>query len=315
MITMKKFLKSREISVIIPLLAVIIIPTIFYPAQFLSFQNIVDMLRSISYSIIVAVGMTYVVISSNLDLSVGSTMTITGMVTGYFLMNGMAVFPAILIGIATSLVIGFLNGYMCVNLNINSLIATLGTQYVCKGLVYVMSGGASFYPFPKEFTVFGKGKLWGIPYSVFFAAFIVIIAIYVLEQTSYGRSIYALGGNGEAARLAGLNVSSLRRSLYVLIAVLSGLTGILKASRLGTSSPESGTGVEMSIIAGVIIGGASLSGGVGNMLGTVLGVSLMEILKNALVIMRISSYWQNVATGILMIIAVSVDSIRNSKKK
>ena len=312
---MKKFLKSREISVIIPLLAVIIIPTIFYPAQFLSFQNIVDMLRSISYSIIVAVGMTYVVISSNLDLSVGSTMTITGMVTGYFLMNGMAVFPAILIGIATSLVIGFLNGYMCVNLNINSLIATLGTQYVCKGLVYVMSGGASFYPFPKEFTVFGKGKLWGIPYSVFFAAFIVIIAIYVLEQTSYGRSIYALGGNGEAARLAGLNVSSLRRSLYVLIAVLSGLTGILKASRLGTSSPESGTGVEMSIIAGVIIGGASLSGGVGNMLGTVLGVSLMEILKNALVIMRISSYWQNVATGILMIIAVSVDSIRNSKKK
>lgn len=312
---MKKLLKSREISVIIPLLAVIIIPTIFYPSQFLSFQNIVDMLRSISYSIIVAVGMTYVVISSNLDLSVGSTMTITGMVTGYFLMNGMAVLPAVLIGIATSLLIGFINGYMCVNLNINSLIATLGTQYVCKGLVYVMSGGASFYPFPKEFTVFGKGKLWGIPYSVFFAAIIVIIAIYVLEQTSYGRSIYALGGNGEAARLAGLNVSSLRRSLYVLIAVLAGLTGILKASRLGTSSPESGTGVEMSIIAGVIIGGASLSGGVGNMLGTVLGVSLMEILKNALVIMRISSYWQNVATGILMIIAVSVDSIRNSKKK
>lgn len=312
---MKRILKSREVSVIIPLLLVIIIPTVIYPAQFLSFQNIVDMLRSISYSIIVAVGMTFVVISSNLDLSVGSTMTITGMVSGYFLMKGMAVFPAILIGVATAFLIGYLNGFMVVNLKINSLIATLGTQYVCKGLVYVMSGGASFYPFPDAFTVFGKGKLWGIPYSVFFAAVIVIIAAYVLKQTVYGRSVYALGGNGEAARLAGLNVARLRRSLYVLIAVLSGITGILKASRLGTASPESGTGVEMSIIAGVIIGGASLSGGVGNMIGTVLGVSLMEILKNALVIMRISSYWQNVATGVLMIIAVSMDSIRNRRKK
>lgn len=312
---MKKILKSREISVIIPLLLVIIIPTIIYPVQFLSFQNIVDMLRSISYSIIVAVGMTFVVISSNLDLSVGSTMTITGMVTGYFLMNDMAVVLAIAIGVATALLIGFLNGFMVVNLKINSLIATLGTQYVCKGLVYVMSGGASFYPFPDTFTILGKGKLLGIPYSVYFAAVIVIIAAYVLSQTVYGRSVYALGGNGEAARLAGLSVAKLRRSLYVLIAVLSGITGILKASRLGTSSPESGTGVEMSIIAGVIIGGASLAGGVGNMLGTVLGVSLMEILKNALVIMRISSYWQNVATGVLMIIAVSMDSIRISRKK
>ena len=191
---MKRFLRSRIISVLIPLLVVILIPSILYPETFLGFQNVVDMLRSISYSVIIATGMTLVVISGNLDLSVGSTLTITGMITGYFLMNEMAVLPAILIGIAAALLIGTLNGFMIVNLKINSLIATLGTQYVCRGFVYVMSGGSSFYPFPETFTVFGKGTLWNIPYSVFFAAAIVIIAALVLSKTVFGRQVYAIGG-------------------------------------------------------------------------------------------------------------------------
>ena len=214
-----------------------------------------------------------------------------------------------------ALAVGLINGILVVRVGIDSLIATLGMQYICKGIVNVVSKGNSYYPFPDSFNALGKGNLLGIPYSVYIAAAVLLVCIYILRKTVFGRSVFALGGNSEAARLAGLNVKKLRMILYCIVALLAGFVGILTAARMGTSSATAGDGMELLIIAGVIIGGASLRGGVGSLWGTLFGVSLMEVLKNALVMLHITAYWQNVLIGTLMIVAVSLDCIRNRKNR
>ena len=308
----RRLFKRKEMGTLIPLLAIVIITSILNPI-FLNLDNIVDLLRNISYTLIVAIGMTYMIISGNLDLSVGSIITLGGMATGFCLVHGVPVALSILMGIIVATAIGFLNGWLVVKLNIPSIIATLGTMYIAKGIVLVVSKGTPYYPFPKSFNAIGQSNLLGVSYSVYIAAILSVIFGYMLEHTTYGRKVMALGGNPEATRVAGVNIGKLRFSIYCLIAALAGFVGILMAARLSSSMANAGDGKEMTVAAAAIIGGASIWGGVGSIWGTIIGVAIMEVITNALVILRVSAYWQSIMIGLIMILAVSLDTLQANR--
>ncbi len=310
----KSVAKKPEFSVAVFLVVISIVTTLISPV-FMSADNVIGLLRNISYSAILGIGMTYVVTAGNLDLSIGSTLTITGMATGLCLVSGLPVPVSILLGLLVAFIVGALNALLVLKLGVPSIIATLGMQYISKGVVFVVSKGTPYYPFPKSFNSLGQSRAFGIPISVYIAIVFVVVFYFIFKHTTYGRKVCAIGGNYEAARLSGIKVKRMTASVYVLVAVLAGFVGILMASRMGSSAANTGEGKEMLIIAAVVIGGTSLKGGIGSMIGTVLGVTLMEVLTNALVIVRVSAYWQNVLIGLMMVFAVSSDYFRRKNIK
>jgi len=273
-------------------------------------SNILDVLRSISFTVIVAVGMTFVLISSGLDLSVGSAVGLTGMITGWGLVNGLPIIICILLGVLTGVVIGLINGFIIVKFKIPPLIVTLGMMYIARGAVYVISKGRPFYPFPEAFKRIGQGTLFGIPYSIFIALIVILIGHFILNYTTFGRCVMAIGGNEETARTSGININGTKVLIYTIVSALCAISGILVASRLSSSQANAGNGWEMTVIASVIIGGTSLFGGAGSVIGTVIGVSIMTVLTNAMVLMNVSVYWQNIVVGAIIILAVGIDTYR-----
>jgi len=301
-------LKRREMRIFIPLVLFVIITSLVNPT-FLNIKNITDLLRNTSYMWIVGCGMVIMLISGNLDLSVGASISAAGMVVGGLLVNGVPISLAIIIALAVSVMIGAFNALLVVKLKIPSVIATLGTMYVVNGLVLVFTEGKPYLSLPKEFLIFGQGKLLGVAYTVYFAIVCIILFSYIVKNTTYGRKLVAFGGNQEASRIAGINIAKIQVSVYILLAVMAGITGILFASRNASAQPTVGAGKELSIAAGVIIGGVSIFGGVGSVSGAVIGLAFMVVITNALIMMRVSAYYQNVFLGLIMILAVSVDTV------
>lgn len=289
-----------------------IITAIINPV-FISRANLIDVGRTISFTLIVAVGMTFVLISGGLDLSVGSQIGLSGMITGWALVQGLPVPVAIIMGIGTGLLFGVLNGAVIVRFHIPSLIVTLGSMYIARGIVFIISRGRPFYPFPDSFKILGQGTFGGIPFSVFFAFLMVIIGHYVLTNTVFGRSVVALGGNEEASRVSGLHTNRIKTAVYMISGVCASFTGILMASRLSSSQAGAGTGWELTVIASVIIGGTSMYGGSGSVIGTVIGAAIMSVLTNAMVLMNVSIYWQNIFVGFIIILAVGLDTYQRRK--
>jgi len=305
---MRNLLKRREMSIFIPLVLFIVITSLVNPT-FLKIKNITDLLRNTSYMWIVGCGMFVMLVSGNLDLSVGAIIAAAGMVVGGLLVNGAPITLAIIIALVFSAMIGSFNALLVVKFKIPSVIATLGTMYVVNGLVLVFTEGKPYLSLPKEFLVFGQGKLFGVAYTVYFAILCIIVFSYVIKNTTYGRKLVAFGGNQEASRIAGINTAKVQVSVYILLALMAGITGILLASRNGSAQPTVGAGKELAIAAGVIIGGVSIFGGVGSVMGAVIGLALMEVITNALIMMRVSAYYQNVFLGLIMILAVSIDTL------
>ena len=186
-------------------------------------------------------------------------------------------------------------------------------MYIARGVVNVLTKGEPYYPLPDAFKALGQGTLAGIPYSVFLALVIVAVSHFIIKKTSYGRSLMAVGGNKEASRLSGINVKRILFTAHVYVAVLAGFVGVILASRLSSAQPNSGDGWEMTAVAAVIIGGTSMYGGYGSVLGTILGCAMMEVLSNAMVLLHVSVYWQKIAIGIIMIAAVGMDTFRLRK--
>ena len=309
---LSKFLHAKEISIFIPFLMLCLITAIANPV-FVRWINVLDNLRSISFYAIVGVGMTFIIIGAGIDLSVGSTIALTGVITGGAMVIGIPVFPAILLGLLTGIIVGLINSSIIIFLKLPPFIATLGTMYIAKGIVYILTKGKPFYPFPDEFLYLAQGKLLGIPYTIFVAAIVVAIGIYLLKNSVFGRSILAIGGNELTARTSGINVNKMKMLSYVMTSFLCAITGILLASRLSSATANAGDGWEMTIIASVIIGGTSMAGGSGSIVGTLIGCGIMTVLSNAMVLLSISAYWQNVVVGVIIIIAVSIDTFRRRK--
>lgn len=257
---------------------------------FLSLPNVLNVLRTTSYVLIIASMTTMVMISGGLDLSVGAQMGLGGILVGTFMVNGVPVVAAILLTLAINALIGLANGYFVVRRKIPAMIATMGTMYIARGICNAMTKGMPVYPLPKEFAPLGNGHLFGIPLVVFIAGAVALLAHLALKHTVFGRDVYSVGGNADAARLSGIPVQKIKMATYVLNSLAATFTGIVMTSRIESAQVTLGTGYEMTVIASVVIGGTSTLGGSGSILGTIIGATLMAVVENGMVLMRISVY-------------------------
>lgn len=311
--TGRKIFQMKESGIIIPTVLFIIIVAIINPA-FISSANLFNVFRSTGFTLITALGMTLVLIAGGLDLSVGSVLALGGCVAGMALVNlELPVFAAVLLGCLTGTLIGLLNGYVIVKCKIPALIMTLGMMYMARGIVYIVTEGVPIYPLPKEFQAIEQNDLLGIPNVVWLCAVLAVCVHFFLRKTVIGRSIYAAGGNPEAARMSGINLNKINIICYSVTGTLAALTGIMMSSRLGSAQPNGGNGYEMTVIAAVIIGGTSTTGGIGTVLGTVIGALFMNVLSNAMTILKVSVYWQNFVVGFILVFAVILDQYKRNK--
>ncbi len=306
----KRFLNKQESSIIIVLVIYIIFVSIVN-SRFISSGNIFNILRSSGFALITIVGMSLVLITGGLDLSVGSVLALGGVIAGLVAKNGGGTLLAVLAGIGVGAIIGALNGFIVVKVKIPPLIVTLGMQYIVRGMVSVITKGVPVYPLPKTFTRIEQFKLFGaIPFVVNVALVIAIIFHIVLNHTSYGRAVYAVGGNEEAAKISGIDTGQTKFFVYFITSTLAAVSGVLMAMRLGSGEAAVGTGFELTVICGAVIGGISIMGGTGTILGAILGGLFMEVLTNSLTLMRISVYWQQLVVGTILILAVVLDQYK-----
>ncbi|GAA0181141.1 ABC transporter permease [Clostridium sediminicola] len=302
-------MQKQESSIAIVLVVYVLLVSL-KNTTFISPGNIFNILHSSGFSLITIVGMTLILITGGLDLSVGSVLALGGVVTGLACKAGLPVPIAMLLGVITGVMIGAINGGIIVKTGIPPLIVTLGMQYAARGLVSVVTKGIPIYPLPKEFTNLSNIKPAGIPFVVILAIIIAIIFQVILKMTSFGRAVYAVGGNEEAAKISGINTDMTKFKVYVLTSTLAALAGVFMAARLGSAEAAAGTGYELTVICGAIIGGTSTFGGMGSIFGAVLGGLFMEVLTNSLTLMRISVYWQQLVVGTILILAVLLDQYK-----
>ncbi|MHB1457975.1 MAG: ABC transporter permease [Armatimonadota bacterium] len=307
-----KIISIPEVGILVPLIVICLVFSHINPT-FYSGSNIINILRNISCTGLIAIPMTYVFIAAGLDLSVGAVAGLAGVISGLAMMAGLPIPIAVACGLALGITVGLLNGIVAVYLKIPSFIVTLGMLYIARGMIYVLTSGENVYPLPVAFTEFGKASIAGIPYSVFILVIVALIADFVLRKTTYGRKIYAVGGNEEVASLAGINVKRIRLSTYILVALTSAGAGILLSARLGTAASAAGETWEMQSISAVIIGGTSMFGGVGTIYGVMLGAITMGVLSTGMTLVDVSTYWQNVVLGAIMVTAVGIDQLRRSR--
>jgi ribose transport system permease protein len=310
----RSFLAGEQSSLLIFLLAVIIIFTILEPS-FFQLGNAINVMRQISVLAICAFGMTFVIISQGLDLSVGAASALAGVVASLVARElGPVYGPAagIVAGLVTGAAVGLVNGIIITLFGISPLITTLGTMTIVRGLAYILTGGVSLYGVPDTFQVLGRGYLIGniLPIPVAVMILVFILAYVALNFTSLGRYTYAIGGNEEAARLSGIRVGTIKRWIYVLVGLAAGLSGVVLASRLGAGQAASGTGFELDVITAVVLGGVSMSGGEGRLEGTLMGVLIIGILANGLILMDVQPYYQLVIKGMALLLAVGLDRLR-----
>jgi ribose transport system permease protein len=276
---------------------------------FLSAQNLVNLLLATSILAIVAVFTTMLMISGGLDLSVGSVVALSGVVIAV-LQPLVGIWPAALGGLLAGVLVGIINGWLVTGWGINAVITTLGTLYVARGVAFVLSDGLTKPVFDEGFAALGGGLLFGIPIPVAIALLLFVVGLIVLNYSAYGRALYAVGGNAEASRLAALPVKRYQFLAYLFSGFSAGLAGVVLTSRLYAAAPQAATGLEFSVIAAVVLGGTSLAGGKGTLLGTFLGVLILGTLNNGMTLLSLSSDYQQIVQGLVLLLAVALDQIR-----
>jgi ribose transport system permease protein len=276
---------------------------------FFSLNNFLNIGVAVSIIGIIAVAMTMVIISGGIDLSVGAVVALTGTVVAQ-LSHQMPMPAAVLIAVLVGIMVGGFNGVAVTYLGINPLIATLGTLSIARGLAFVYSGGLTQTISSDAFGFLGRGFLFQIPFPVIVMLLLFALTAAVMQKTVFGRSLYAIGGNAQASRLAGLPVSRLQMWVYLISSLSAALGGLVSASQLSSGAPAASAGIELSVIAAVILGGTSLSGGKGTIGGTLLGVLILGTLNNGLTLLSVSSYYQEVARGAVLLLAVGLDQLR-----
>lgn len=303
----KKLINQINIyrSVLI-LLVICIFATILSPS-FLSVTNLFNVFKQITVAGVVGCGMTFVILTGGIDLSVGSILGLSGVLAaGVLESTGNPAF-AIALALAVGVICGAINGFFVSFCEIPPFISTLGMMTLLRGCVLVYTKGSPISIKSDAYKFFGKGAIAGIPVPVSILILLFLLAHYILTQTSYGRSIYAFGGNREAARLSGISTRFTEWMAYTINGLLCGIAGVILTARLGSAQSTSGTGIEMDAIAAVILGGTSLSGGVGFVLPTVVGAMIMGIIDNILTLMNVNPHATNIVKGAVILIAVLVD--------
>jgi len=292
--------------------------------KFLTVDNAWNVMRQISVNICISVGMTLVILTAGIDLSVGSILALCGAVTAGLLKNGIEIpginlfvgftmLGAILVGLIVGAVLGYFSGWSITKFKVPPFVATLAMLTIARGLTMLWTKGFPITGLGDNFAFIGTGWFLGIPMPVWISAFIVLIAVIITRKTKLGRYIYAVGGNESASRLSGLNIKKIKIIVYSISGVLAAVGGIMVTSRLDSAQPNAGTSYELDSIAAVVIGGTSLSGGRGSVMGTVLGALIIGVLNNGLVLLNVSPFWQQFIKGLVILIAVILDKV-NSKE-
>jgi ribose transport system permease protein len=286
--------------------------------SFLTMQNGLNVLQQISINLCLSIGMTMIILSGGIDLSVGSVLALAGAVAAGLLKNGITlgrwnvaleftVFGAIVAGTLVGMALGWLNGLVITRFRVPPFVATLGMLTIARGLTRLWTGGFPVTNLDPGFVFLGTGRWLDVPMPVWISALLVAVFVVVTRRTRFGRYLFAVGGNERAAKLSGLNVNRIKMLVYTLGGGLAGVAGLILAARLGAADPKVGVGYELDSIAAVVIGGTSLSGGRGSILGTVLGCLIIGVLNNGLVLMGVSDDWQLVTKGLVIIVAVAID--------
>lgn len=274
---------------------------------FLEFSNFRNILLSVAVLGVLAIPSTLLLVSASVDLSVASNAALCGMVLA-LVSNSQGVAVGVLAAVATGLIAGAVNGYLIAFVGINSIITTLGTLSVFRGMAKLSSNGQT--EIISGFTVLGSGTTLAVPNAVIVLALVAVIFYFLMRYTVFGRSIYAIGSNPQAARLSGIGLRKNLFTAFVITGLLAAVAGLILTSQLRAASPIAGLGLELSVVAAVLLGGASLNGGRGTVIGTMLGVLILGTLTNGLTILNVSSFWQEIANGVVLIVAVGLDQLR-----
>lgn len=305
---------SREIGLAATTIFIVVLFSVLFPVTFASFANFNAILRNLAFEGILAIGMMIMLVGGVFDLSVGAMASMIGVITGWLMKNaGWPAPVAVAAGLLVAAGGGLLNGFIVAKVRVNALITTLGTMGVFQG-VALLIGGPGITFLPESFTRFGQAEVAGIQAPVLLMLTLAVLAHYALGHTRFFRQLYYVGSNPKAAHLSGINVERLQMLSFTLMGVIAGLAGIVYASRIATATSTVGMGAELQAITAVILGGASLSGGRGTIWGALIGVFFMALMKNVLIISRVSSEWQGIILGAVLVLAVALDSVMNRKK-
>jgi erythritol transport system permease protein len=299
-----------------------------YSDSFLQTNNLVILTKQVAINAILGIGMTFVILTGGIDLSVGSIVGLAGMIAGGLINEGLIlpmfgvvvyfnVWIVMLITLAIGMLIGLANGMIITRFNVAPFIATLGMLYVARGFALLRNNGATFPNLVGDpelgntgFPRLGAGEILGLPYSIWIMVAIGLLAMFLANKTPFGRQVYAIGGNERAARLSGVRVKPVVMATYVLSGFCSAMVGLIITSQLVSSHPATGNSFELNAIAAVVLGGTSLAGGRGTIGGTIIGAFVIGILNNGMIIEGVSSFWQTVITGIVIILAVIIDQLQ-----
>lgn len=306
-------IKSQAIWVV--LVALVIVFTIANP-RFISPNNLLTLLRQVSMYGIASIGMTFVILLGDIDLSTGTIISFVNIICAYMMVN-MGIHPviAILVSLVAATLIGVLNGFMVSTVGIPAIIATYATQTAFYGLALIICGGMPISGFSKGFAVIGQGYVGIVPIPVIIMIVCFAIGSFILNKTYFGRYFYAVGGNVEAAKLSGIRVSRIKYLVFAISGFFAGLAGIVMLSRTASGNASSGAdGFEFEVITCVVLGGVSVTGGVGRMSGVVAGTFIIGALKNGMVLMNVNSYVQKIVMGVVLALAVGFDCIQNKKR-
>ncbi|HWB92917.1 MAG TPA: hypothetical protein VG605_13735 [Puia sp.] len=317
----------QRLSKLQPLIALFVLCAIlgFLSDKFFTVTNVWNVMRQVSVNICISTGMTLVVLTAGIDLSVGSILAFCGAVTAGLLKNGIemsssnlfigfTILGASLAGLIAGSVLGWFNGWAITRWKVPPFVATLAMLTIARGLTMLWTKGFPITGLGSRFDFLGTGWFLGIPLPVWISGIVVIAAIFITNKTALGRYIYAIGGNESAARLSGINIRRIKIIVYTIAGALAAAGGLIVTARLDAAQPNAGSGYELDSIAAVVIGGTSLSGGRGTILGTVLGAVIIGVLNNGLVLLNVSPFWQQVVKGFVILVAVIVDKI-NAKEE
>ncbi len=315
----KEFLRKFQSALA---LALMVIALILMTDNFLTMDNSMNVLRQICVNLCLSIGMTLIILSGGIDLSVGSMLAFSGAVAAGLLKNGIViprtnvfievtVSGAILAGVLVGAALGACNGLVITRFKLPPFVATLGMLSVARGLTMLWTGGFPITRLGDSFGYLGSGRWMGVPMPVWITGALVAVFVLVMKRTRFGRHVYAVGGNEKAATLSGLSVKRIKLLVYTIGGALAGVAGLLVTARLDSATPNAGLTYELDSIAAVVIGGTSLSGGRGTIMGTVLGCLIIGVLNNGLVLLEVSPFWQQVIKGLVIIVAVAVDKMGN----
>lgn len=297
-------------------LVVVLIVFSLLSRQFLTGSNIITICRQVAMMGVCSVGMAFVLLTGGIDLSIGSSVTLFNILCAYLMVDqNIHPIPALLICLVLSTVFGFLQGLLITYIHIPPLIATLAFQNVLKGAAYLICQGLPINGFPSWFRVLGQGYIGFLPVPVLIMIIIYIIGGIVMYKLYFGRYLYALGGNEEAAKLSGIRVNLVKTAVYAVNGFLAGIAGALFLSRLNSGSPTTGEGFEFDVITAIVVGGISVNGGSGKLSGAIAGVLIIGMLNNGLILIGMSDYWQWIIKGLVLLVAVGIDCMSKNSKK